>query len=440
MAISRALGAGSSSLIAHQAKFEVISNNLANASTIGFKSSDVTFADQLSQTIRFGQSPDAVDGVGTGSINPMQAGLGVRIGSITRNHAQGAVEVTNRPLDMAMNGEGMFVYNYNGRQLYSRAGAVSRDVNGALVDTNTGAFLQGFNISTDANGRAVKDSNNNNILSRETGNLVIPPGLISEPKQTQNVDFYGNIDREMAVGESKTTSIVVYDSTGGSRELSLTFEKSENENEYIVDGTIGGVDIASLQDIPVQFNQDGTIQTPLSLELVTADLNTAIGGTIFDETQNINLNFGDENALTTSSITNFSGVSDVTASFQDGYEAGELVSIQVDASGKLRGSFTNGENEVIGQVIVAKFTNYEGLLAEGGNLFSETSNSGNPNIGTAQENFPATYIQGSALEQSNVELTQQFTKMISTQRAFEAASRTITVSDQFLQELTNLKR
>lgn len=439
MGLSRSLGAGASSLRAHQQKFDVISNNLANASTIGFKSSRLNFADQLSQTRFYGQSPDSAGGVGSGGMNPRQIGLGVKVGSIVKDMSQGAIETTNRPLDMALNGEGFFVYSLGGTDMFSRAGATIRDTQGFLVDSNSGAYLQGYNVEMDANGRPLIDAAGNNQLSRSVRNIQIEPGVISQPAQTETVDFRGNLDRTIAEGDSRTTSIKIFDNAGSARELALTFTKTANPGEFTLTGTIGGADIGINETIT--FGDDGTLQTPFNFTLASADLNTALGGaSLFDDTSDITLNLGDPSSLTTKSITNFSGNTDITAAFQDGYEAGDLVSLAVDQNGKVRGTFTNGRNEILAQVAVAKFTNPGALLKNGNNFYMASPNSGNANIGTALENFPTTSIQGSALEQSNVDLTRQFTDMISTQRAFEAASRTITVSDTMLAEVNNLKR
>jgi flagellar hook protein FlgE len=114
--------------------------------------------------------------------------------------------------------------------------------------------------------------------------------------------------------------------------------------------------------------------------------------------------------------------------------------MQVDGRGRILGSFTNGQTEVLGQIAMARFANNEGLIRTGGNYFRQAPNSGDPIIGTAVEIFPTTSMVGNSLEQSNVDLTREFTDMISTQRAFEAASRTVTVSDTLLQEITQLKR
>jgi len=441
MGLSRSLTTSASSLVVHQKRFDVISNNLANSNTIGFKNSKVNFQDQLSQTLKHGTAPDSAGGIGIGGINSNQVGLGVKMGSITKDMSQGVLEVTNRPLDMAINGDGYFVYNQNGKDFFSRAGAVSRDSQGNLVDTASGYYLQGYNVQYGTDGKPLKTSTNQNVLTRSVGNISIEPGIISQPRQTQNVKFNGNINRDYIEGESQTSSIKVFDTTGGARNLSLTFTKTANPGEFSLSGQIDGVDVP-LSDATVTFNDVGTLDTPFNVGITAADLNASLGSTLFDETspKDIDIQFGDPNSITAGSITNFSGISDITASEQDGYQTGDLVGLDVDEKGKIRGTFTNGRNEVLGQVILAKFTNPESLLNIGNNMFSENVNSGNPNIGTALENFPSSSIVGRSLEQSNVELTAQFTDMISTQRAFEAASRSITVTDQMLQEVNNLKR
>lgn len=441
MGLSRSLVTGASSLGANQRRFDVISNNLANSNTIGYKNSSVNFQDQISQTMKYGIAPDSSGGVGIGGINAQQIGLGVKIGSITKDMSQGVLETTNRPLDMAINGDGYFVYSKNGKDFFSRAGAVSRDTQGNLVDTATGYYLQGYNVQTDGSGRPVKNSKNQNILENSRENINIAPGVISQPKQTENIMYDGNIERDMEEGEAKTTSIKIFDMTGAPRNLAITFTKTANPGEFTLSGKVDGLDIA-LSDTALAFKPDGTLDTPMNITVTAADLNSTLGNTLFDEgsPKNINIQFGDPKAITSGSITNFAGISDVTPAQQDGYEAGDLVGLEVDEKGKLVGTFTNGRNEILGQVNIAKFTNPEGLLNAGNNMYSENVNSGVPNIGTALDNFPSSSIAGRALEQSNVDLTTQFTDMISTQRAFEAASRTITVTDQMLSEVTNLKR
>lgn len=440
MGLSRSLSTGTSSLRAHQKKFDIIANNLANASTVGFKSNRVTFADQFSQTTSLGQKPDT-SGDTTGGLNPVQFGLGVKVGAVQRNMDQGLIEVTGRDLDMAINGNGFFIYQADGQTKYSRAGAVVRDSQGYLVDAGSGSHLQGYNLSYDATGKPVKDSNGNNVLERALSNLRIQPGFLSAPRQTTEIALNGNLNAQMQTGEIRTTSINVYDKTGAARELALTFEKTANPNEFNITGTIEGNSIP-LSAGTVTFNQDGSINTPTNLTVTAVDLNTALGGDLFDATtpKDINVTLVDPDGNTFGGLTQYSSPSNATIQAQNGFEAGELLNMQISPRGEIVGTFTNGQSEVIGQVAIAKFTNPEGLITSGGNFFEASPNAGSPNIGTAGETFPSSSISGSALEQSNVDLTIEFTEMISTQRAFEAASRTVTVGDQMLAEINQLKR
>jgi flagellar hook protein FlgE len=440
MGLSRSLSTGTSSLRAHQKKFDVIANNLANASTVGFKANRVTFADQFTQTTSLGQRPDS-SGTTTGGLNPVQFGLGVKVGAVQRNMDQGLIEVTGRALDMAINGNGFFIYKADNQTKYSRAGAVVRDSQGFLVDAASGAHLQGYNLTYDTSGKPARDSEEKNILDRSLSNLRIQPGFLSAPRQTSKIGVSGNLNAQMQTGEQRPTSINIFDKTGAPRDLSLTFEKTANPNEYTISGTIEGNAI-TLSQTTLTFNQDGSINSPTSLNITAADLNAVLGGDLFDATtpKDIEISLVDPNGNAFGGLTQYSTSSNATIQSQNGFEAGELLNMAVNTRGEIVGTFSNGQSEVIGQVAIAKFTNPEGLVTSGGNFFEASPNAGTPNVGTAGETFPSSSIAGSALEQSNVDLTIEFTEMISTQRAFEAASRTVTVGDQMLAEINQLKR
>lgn len=443
MGLIRSLTIGTSSMIAHQKKFDVISNNLANSSTVGFKSSRATFVDEFSQTYRMGSAPSSDTAKGTGGIDPLQFGVGVKIGAVQTNMNQGIIETTDRPLDMALNGDGFFVYNQNGVQKFSRAGTVSKDREGYLVDANSGSFLQGYNVQTNKNGIPIKDSSDFIKLDRTIGNLRIAPETISQPRQTSNVTINGNLDSGSQVGDGpKTTSIKIFDNTGIGRNIEMNFTKTANPNEFSMTANLDGKNVP-LSTSTVTFNADGTLKTPFTVQMTAANLNTALGGgSVFDATtpKDVTIRLGNQNNLTTDSLTQFSGASSASVSTQDGYKSGSLLSYEIDNTGKIQGSFSNGRTEILGQVVMAKFTNNDGLAKQGGNFYLPSPDSGIPNFGTANENFASTSIIGRSLEQSNVDLTEQFADMISTQRAFEAASRTITVSDQLLTEINSLKR
>lgn len=439
MGLTRSLSTGASSLRAHQQNFDVISHNLANANTVGFKSNRATFQEEFNQVQKHGRSPEA-GGTNSGGVNPLQFGLGVKLGSIEQDMSQGAIESTNRPLDMAMQGDGFFVFNLNGQELYSRAGNISMDKDGFLVEGASGAYLQGYNVETDANGVVVKDSNGVNNLEGIKGNLRIPPDVISAPQQTENVRITGNLDSANAEGYTKTTSISIFDGLGAPHDLRFTFTKTANPNEYTIAMQVDGNDVP-LADNTLLFNSDGTLNTPTDITVTAADLNTILGQPLFDETtpKDISVNLANPSNIT-SGLRNYSGPNTATVADQDGYQSGSLLAIDVDTTGTVRGSFTNGQEEVLGRVLVGKFNNNEGLIREGGNFYRPSPNSGLANLGTAGDIFPATKVVGNALEMSNVDMTVEFTKMISTQRAFEAAARIITVSDQLLGETTILKR
>lgn len=453
MALIRSLTSGTSSLKAHQQRFDVISNNIANVNTVGYKSSRATFAEQFNQTFAIGSAPNAITGGGVGGVDPLQIGLGVKLGAVKVDFSQGAIQVTNRPTDLAMQGEGFFVLERNGQQLFSRSGAFSFDRDGFLVDSTTGAYVQGFNLETDSSGLVQKDTNGTNVLDRALTNVQVAPTFKSAPRQTQSVAMAGNLNSAATTGDIVNSSITVFDNQGAEHTMRLQFTKSANLNEYTLEIYLDGdtanpvsVDGSTTQTIT--FSGDGTLSSPLNFDLTAADLNatlTAINGaavTAFDEgppSKDVTVTLAEPSNLL-GGITQFAAQNTVSAIEQDGYSSGELSQISVDQTGKIIGAFTNGQSELLGQVVVAKFTNPGGLIKEGGNFFSVSPNSGLANIGTAVEIFPSTSIASKALEESNVDLTEQFTDLISTQRAFEAASRTITVSDQFLAEINQLKR
>ncbi|MFW5663112.1 MAG: flagellar hook-basal body complex protein, partial [Bacteroidota bacterium] len=298
-----------------------------------------------------------------------------------------------------------------------------------------------YNVETDASGAIQKNQDGLNILSGQVSDLRISSDTISAPRQTESITMKGNLNSGMPQGNERRTSINVYDANGGMHSLTFVFTRNANQNEFDLAAEIDGNQVALSSDV-VQFNNDGTLNTPLDVTVTAADLNTAVGNQIFDEgtPKDISIQLGDPDNLVSGSLTNFSGLNTATASNQDGYQSGELIDISVDPQGKLWGAFTNGQSELLGQTVIAKFTNNDGLVREGSNFYSASPNSGLANIGTAGEIFPSTKIAGQSLEMSNVDMTTQFVDMISTQRAFEAASRTITLSDQLLAETNQLKR
>lgn len=438
MALARSLSTAQSSLRAHQQRLDLIAANVANVNTIGYKASRARFAEYFAQRLGLGTMPLGV----SGGMDPLQVGLGVRLAAVVTDMSQGALTVTERPLDVALRGEGFFVLQLNGQQRYTRAGSFTVDAQGRIVDTATGALVQGYNLLLDPSGRPIRDSSGNFLLSRRIEALRIPTELRSPAHQTERVRLAGNLSAEMGDGESIATSILVYDARGATHVLRLEFRKTSTPNEYELSMTIDGQTVAlPAGTSTVQFGSDGVLESPLSLTIPASELNTALGGSspVFDPSKSLTIELApSDNRL--AGITHMAGQSAVTAVEQDGYGAGELVGLRVDATGKLVGIFSNGRTEVVAQLVIAKFPNPGGLLREGDSLFATSPNSGAPILGTAGEIFPSTQIIAGALEEANVDLSTEFTELITTQRGFEAAARIVSVSDQILAELTALKR
>lgn len=440
MGISRALSIGVSSLRSNQRRFDVIANNVANINTTGFKGSRANFVEQLNQLYRSGRAPSIISGRESGGIPPIQYGMGVAIGSISPDLTQGVIESTGRPLDMAIQGDGFFVYNLMGGQFFSRSAPIIRDSEGFLVDPTTGAILQGYNIVRDSSGFIVKDSKGGALLNKVAQNLQIPSTIFSRPNQTQNIALSGNLNSTAAENDAAVTSILIYDNQGTAHTLKFTFTKTANANEWTLAAQIDGTDLTLANNV-ITFNADGSLSSPTSLTLTAQQLNQALNQTVFDETTpkdiTVQLSSG---AGGSQGITQFSGANTVSFISQDGFAMGDLANLTIDNTGKIWGSFTNGETELLGQVAIARFANPSALVREGNNYFSVSPDSGIPVFGTALETFGSTSIYSGALEQSNVDLAEQFTDMITTQRAYEAAARTITISDTLLGEVNQLKR
>lgn len=401
----RSLFSGVSGLKNHQTRMDVIGNNIANVNTVAFKAGRVNFEDILSQTVEGARSPQAG---GMGGVNPKQVGLGMGISSIDTLFTPGSLQSTDNPTDFAVQGEGFFIVSDGSQVYYTRDGAFKTSADGALVNSN-GFRLQGWMADTDGN----IDS------TQALQNITIPVGAQMKPKATTQIALEGNLDANAAAGSQWITSVQVYDSLGNPHNLTVTFEKmADNQWSWYtdLDGTSGDSDT-------IEFDTDGTV-----LSGGTGTPNFAITGA-----QDISLN------IDFSQLTQFGGNPTAYINFQDGYEAGSLDMVSTDSGGVLTGIFTNGQSKALAQIALATFSNPGGLLKEGGNLYQISNNSGLPNIGTASSGGRGSIAVG-ALEMSNVDLAQEFTNMIVTQRGFQANSRVITTSDEMLQDLINIKR
>ena len=402
----RSLFSGVSGLKNHQTRMDVIGNNIANVNTVAFKAGRVNFEDILSQTVEGARSPQTG---GMGGVNPKQVGLGMGISSIDTLFTPGSLQSTDNPTDFAVQGDGFFIVSDGSQVYYTRDGAFKTSADGALVNSN-GFRLQGWMADTDGN----IDS------TQALQNITIPVGAQMKPKATTQIALEGNLDANADLNSEWITSVQVYDSLGNPHNLTVTFEKmADNQWSWYTD-----LDGTSGNSGTIEFDTDGTV---LSGGTGTATF------TLMPVAQNISL------SIDFSQLTQFGGNPTAYINFQDGYEAGSLDMVSTDSGGVLTGIFTNGQSKALAQIALATFSNPGGLLKEGGNLYQISNNSGLPNIGTADSGGRGSIAVG-ALEMSNVDLAQEFTNMIVTQRGFQANSRVITTSDEMLQDLINIKR
>lgn len=402
---------GLSGLAASAKQIDVIGNNVANASTVGFKQSKVKFADVYAANI------NGAAGV--------QAGIGVSVASIDQQFTQGTITGTQNPLDLAVNGDGFFRVSNNGVISYSRDGQFKLDKTGYIVNS-TGARLTGYM----ADSKGVLTTGSTSPININTSDI--------KPLQTANVNGVMNLDSRSPVLSSasfnpkdpstftSSTSISVFDSLGNSHVLQTYFVKT-GSGTWDVYGTDEGAKIGAGPLGTLNFKSDGTIDTATTSLPFSVSIN-GTGGAATPYT--LGLDF--------KGTTQFGGPFGVTTLDQDGYTSGRLAGFTVGDDGMITGRYSNGKTATLGQVVLASFKNPNGLQPKGNNLWDETSESGAALIGT-----PGTgtlgVVQSSAVEDSNVDLTAELVQMITAQRAYQANAQTIKTQDQVLQTLVNLR-
>ena len=477
----RSLFSGVSGLKVHQTKMDVIGNNISNVNTIGFKSSSVTFSDVLYQTTQGATGPNA--STGTAGRNAMQIGLGATVSAITTSiTTSGASQRTDNPFDVMIEGDGFFVVNSGGTNYFTKAGSFDVDAFGTLT-TASGAKVMGWQV--DANDPTKTVASGVSPL-----NIMSPENMYANPEATSAVYISGNIDSkdtQLTSETGKVVNISFFDNMGHSYTADLKILQSEDANNLysvavtdikdedglsifatkIVDPETGDVTyepsaINSFNfggiEYQVDVAEDGTVTIDTTdAPLINFNGSTGAFVSVGDGTtpgDSISLSINAEpnpfvpidvdfSSLTMYSTSGTSSL-EATKGNLEGYGAGKKVGnmtgISIDASGKIYGKYDNGDSRLLGQIVVATFANPAGLEAVGNSMFAATQNSGDfDGIGQDPTQGGGSLTTG-VLEMSNVDLSAQFTDMITTQRGFQANSRIITTSDSLLEELINLKR
>ncbi len=401
---------GLSGLNAAAKSLDVIGNNVANASTVGFKLSQAQFADVYANSVAGGGS---------------QAGIGVNVATVAQQFGQGNITTTSNSLDMAVNGSGFFRMNDNGAITYSRNGQFQLDSTGFIVSSQ-GIRLTGY--LPNAAGVIVATSPTDIQIS--TADLIpsatttLTAGL--NLNATSTIPAIAPFDPADGATFNNSTSATIYDSLGGSHVASLYFVKT-GVNAWDSYLTVDGaqVPVAGTALTAMTFNTSGVLTAPVAA--VTSAAFTPSGG---GAAQTLDVDF-----TSTSQYGSSFGVNSMS---QDGYASGQMTGFSTGADGIISGRYSNGQTRTLGQVVLANFSNPQGLQPLGGNQWAETSTSGTPLVGVPGS-ASLGVLQTSAVEDSNVDLTAELVNMITAQRVYQANAQTIKTQDQVLQTIVNLR-
>jgi flagellar hook protein FlgE len=397
-----------SGLDASSTALSVIADNLANENTVGFKSQAAQFQDLFYQ--QFGTS---------GSGDPIQQGIGVSVAATTSDLTQGSIQSTGVPTDAAIQGAGYFVVNKGGTTEYTRAGNFTLSDTGALL-TADGASVMGYAA---VNGVVAGGG----ALSA----LQITSGTTNPPRASTNVSTNLNLDAGTAVNGSFSTPVSVFDSLGATHVLTFNFTKTAS-NTWSYNITIPAADVGAA-GLPVSLNTgsltfDGNGQMTAPAANVAGITATGLADGASNMTFNWNL-FG---ANGKGMVTQVAGASSTSSTQQDGMAIGGLQSYTISANGTISGTFSNGETGQLGQIAVASFTNEQGLVRDGSNLYVTSPASGEPAVGVPGTNGRGT-IAGGSLESSNVDIATQFAALIVAERGYQANAKALTTFDEVSQ-------
>lgn len=431
MSLYGALFTGVAGLSANGRAMATTSTNIANVNTVGYKGSRNEFSSLLTAA-------------GTGS-----ATGGVQIISKPQISSQGDILQTSSATDLAISGRGFFIVTQSpvaspvlDEILYTRSGSFQQDANGYLRNAS-GMYLQGWTLDTDGNIPSNRNSVELVNLGQVTGaSLPTTSASLRANLKSSEAIVAGYTAGDMAAGvvtPQFETAMEIFDTQGGSRPMRLTFVKTAaNEWRYeaMYDGNpadIGGATNNPIATGTMTFNTNGTIATPASNVNVTIPFVAGSGLSA----QTIAFNFG--TAGQANGFTQFDTTSSLYGSTIDGTLFGGLSGVRVDEEGFVIAEFTNGIERNLYKLPIATFANADGLGAINGNAYRQTTQSGAPSMKAAEE-AGAGKISSRSVEQSTVDIAEEFSDMIIIQRAYSAASKIITTADEMLDEVTRLKR
>lgn len=428
MGVLSSLYTGVSGLSAQGEALGVIGDNIANANTIGFKASRAEFQDIIAKNLK-------------GILGGNQIGRGVKIGAVNPILTQGNVDATDKTTDLAISGDGYFTLSGSDGVSYTRDGSFHFDREGYLV-SNDGQRVQGF--QSDDKGKIIN----------KTGDIKFPRALIPA-KATSEINMDLNLDSRMEAGKvfnpedpystsNFSTGVEIFDSQGNKHLMTMFFNKAA-DRQWDVRGMVDGKEVtggtagklSEVMTARLGFTVDGKLDT----EQVTKQAFNFAGGAL--QNQQVKIDFGD--AVTTDKGKGLDGTkqygkeSDLITWRQDGAAAGTITNMSFNDEGVLTALYTNGQAADLGQIALAKFENPEALFKAGNNRLKESRDSGAGAIGKSRQAGRG-QLFAKSLERSTVDLATEFVNLIQNQRGFQANAKTITTTDELLNEVIQLKR
>jgi len=389
-----------------------IGNNLANLNTTAFKGQTTTFQDLFYQNM-------GTSGAG----NLLQVGVGTRVSGTATDFTQGSLTTTNASTDMALNGQGFFVVDQGNTQLLTRAGSFELNGAGNLI-TSSGENVMGYGAVAGAvnlNGGLVP--------------ITLPVSSTENAQATQNLSMTTSLNATAAAGTSFTSTATLYDSLGQSHLATVTYTKASSTSwGYAITLPSGDASGTPLNNTgTLTFDSSGKLTAP------TGNVANVTFPTVTDGASTLKFNFNIYDSNGNPTISQTAAASNTSASSQDGFASGAYQGFAVDGAGVISAKFSNGNTAVVGQVAVALVSNPSGLTRAGSNNFSATNASGSVTVGTGGIAGRGA-VEGLSLEQSNIDISAQFSELIIAQRAFEANSKTVTTFDTVTQEAIGMIR
>lgn len=422
-------------------QLDVIGNNVANSSTVGFKQSRAEFADMFASSYY--------------GVASTQNGIGSTVQAVAQQMNQGNITITNNQMDLAISGNGFFITNTPTGTGYTRNGQFQVNKDGYIV--NNGDKLMGWGVVKDSNPVRIREGELQElrIQTSAIAPLASDGGTDVTPVNSKKITLTTNLDSRQTVPAlpfsvsdattyNHSTSATLYDSLGNPLTLTTYYRKTA-DNQWDVYARINNpnmpaagsssadpnpVMLNSGSALSLSFNPNGTLAAPSDSTLSFGSYPSIVGASPL----NVTLDIGSGVEGTTQNGKTFA-VRDLN---QIGYASAELTGVQIDKTGVVKARYTNDQTKDIGQVVLANFKNTQGLQSVGANRWTETLASGSPTLNNPGSSNVG-YVQSGAVEDSNVDLTSELVNMITAQRYYQANAQTIKVQDAVMQTLINLR-